>query len=132
MLYCYDESGKRIKVTKGYYLEKSHIRINNNKMKKYIRNDKINLIYKEFSEIGHKKTASMMTYINFIKKFREHQDTLWYFYGQRKIKKLELDTYIHKKKAIHDIIRKIVLGELQLATHKSLILIFKSILMKIL
>ena len=123
MLYCYDESGKRIKVTKGYYLEKSHIRINNNKMKKYIRNDKINLIYKEFSEIGHKKTASMMTYINFIKKFREHQDTLWYFYGQRKIKKLELDTYIHKKKAIHDIIRKIVLGELQLATHKSLILI---------
>ena len=45
-----------------------------------------------------------------------------------KVKKLELDTYINRKKAIHKIVRRLVLGELQLVAHKSLIIIFEKII----
>ena len=108
MLYCYDESGKKITITKGYYLEESHIRKNSNSMKRYIKNDKMDELYRELSDIGYKKTTSKWIYIDFIRIYRKNHNKIWSFYNQNKIKKLEFDTYINKRKTIHKIVRKII------------------------
>ena len=108
MLYCYDESGKVINITKGFYLEKSHIKQNANRMKRYIKQYKMDILYQEMSKIGHKSTASNIKYIEFIKKYRSNRDKIWRFYSRPKILRLEFDTYIHKKKTINKIVRRIV------------------------
>jgi len=108
MLVCYDESGKMIKVTKGYYLEESHIHMNTKKMKTYIKSYQMDNLYRKLSEIGYKGTTSKLIYIKFIKLYRENHNKIWSFYSQTKILNLEFDTYVNKRKAIHNIARKIV------------------------
>ena len=78
------------------------------KMKKNIKEFEMKLIYKEFQDTGYKKTLSIDTYKKFITIYRNHWDTIWNFYNLNRVQKLEFDTFINKKKAIHIIARKFV------------------------
>ena len=108
--------------------EISHINRNNNKMKDNIKIYKMDKIYKELANTEYKKTIQINKYSKFIKVIRDNWSKLWNFYSsfcalalkrfslilrfsakaQKLVQKLELDTYINKKKAINKIVRKIV------------------------
>lgn len=108
LLYCYSETGNKIKITKNYYNEISHIRKNTKKMKKYISQSDIAKIYKELSDSCYRKTINIKKYSQFIKIYRTNKDIIWNFYNQNKVQSLELDSYINKKKALHTIVRRII------------------------
>ncbi len=108
MCYCYSETGKPIKISKGYYNEISHITKNNRKMKRYIKESNMNDIYMKLKDTGYKKTVQIEKYNKYITTVRENWDKIWKFYGQNKLLQLELDTHINKMKAIHKIVRKLV------------------------
>lgn len=108
LLYCVSETGQRIRITKGYYNEISHIRTNTKRMRKYIRQSNIKAVYEKLAESNYKKSVSIKNYNEYIKIWRNNWNIIWDFYGQNKVQALELDTYINKKKAIHTIIRKLI------------------------
>jgi hypothetical protein len=114
LLYVVSESGKRIKITKNYYNEISHINRNNKKMKSRIKSFRLQKggymteVYKQLSDTKYKKTININNYNNFIKIMRGNWTDIWNFYSQKCIQKYELDTYINKKKAIQKIVRKII------------------------
>ena len=116
MLVCRSETGEKMVITKSYYLEKSHIRQNTRKIKKHIKNDIVsehnNLtmqnIYDLMTETNYKKSVNIINYIKFVEIYRKYWDQIWGFYGRTDVIKLEFDTYVNKKKAIHNIVRKIV------------------------
>jgi len=109
LLYCVSETGQEKIITKGYYNEKSHIRRNTKKMNKNIKeNETIKNLFKELSDVGYRKTIELKKYNEYIKMVRNKWKEMWKFYGQNKVQKLELDTYINKKKAINKIVRKII------------------------
>ena len=65
-------------------------------------------IYNKIAETGYKKTVNLDKYNNLIIVIRDHWDRIYNFYSKNNVQKLELDTFIHKKRAIHKIVRKIV------------------------
>jgi hypothetical protein len=102
------ETGKTINITKGYYNEISHINKNNNKMKEYIKDCNMFDIYDELSNSCYRKTVKLEIYNKLIEVIRKYWDRIFKFYTLNRINKLDLDTYIYKKKAINKIARKIV------------------------
>jgi len=108
ILYCQSETGKVIRIKKSYYNNISHITHNTKKMKKYLKQNDMKNIYEEMSKTNYKKTCCIDTYIKYIKLMRNNKEKLVDFYRQNKVQSLELNTYIHKKKAIHTIVRKII------------------------
>lgn len=108
MLYCVDENGKSIKISKGYFNEVSHITRNNKKVKNMIKEHNMKEIYDELGETKFRKTLIIKQYSGMILVIRKYWDQIWNFYSMNKYQKLNLDTYINRKKAIHKIVRKIV------------------------
>ena len=108
LLYCYSETGKKMEITKGYFNNISHITLNTQKMKRYIKESNIMDIYKQLSDLNYKKTIDVNKYSEFIKIYRNNSDVIWQFYSQNKVQSLELDTFINKKKALHTIVRKLI------------------------
>lgn len=108
LLYCYSETGNKIEITKGFYNEISHITMNNRKMKRYINKSSIKKIYKDLSDSCYKKTVNITKYKEFINIYRKYKNEIWNFYNENKVKALEFDTYVNKKKALHKIVRRIV------------------------
>jgi hypothetical protein len=68
----------------------------------------MNQIYEQLSDCEYKKTINIDNYNQFIKIIRDNWKKIWDFYSQNRMQKLELDTYINKKKAIHKIVRKVI------------------------
>jgi hypothetical protein len=140
------ETGNKLNITKRYFNEISHITRNNREHRKNIRKSEIYKFYEELKDTAYKKTVNIENYKNYIQIVRKYWPKIWSYYGQNKVQKLELDTYINRKKAIHKIVRRLVLGstniknvlnlifkkknvsELQLVAHKSLIIIFEKII----
>ena len=108
LLYCVSETGKKIEISKGYYNEISHITVNNLKNKNRIKEDNMTEIYNKLSDTGYKKTIKLEVYNKYIKVMRDNWDQIYNFYGKNNFQKLELDTFINKKKALHKIVRKLV------------------------
>jgi len=108
LLYCVSETGKKIEISKGYYNEISHITVNNLKNKNRIKEDNMTEIYNKLADTGYKKTIKLETYNKYIKVIRNNWDQIYNFYGKNNFQKLELDTFINKKKALHKIVRKLV------------------------
>jgi hypothetical protein len=108
LLYCVSETGNIIDIRKSYYNKISHITKNTVKMRNHIKKHKMDDLYNLLSESGYKKTLNIDKYSKFITTIRSNWDKLFDFYKRNEIQKLELDTFINKKKAIHKIIRKIV------------------------
>lgn len=108
ILSCRSETGKKLDITKNYYNDISHITKNTKKMKKYVKTSSIKEIYAKMSDTNYKKTINILEYNKYIKLYRENKETIYNFYTQNKVQALELDTYINKQKAIHNIVRKLV------------------------
>ena len=98
ILYVVSECGKRIIITKAHYNEISHIKRNNKKIKKNMKESKMAEVYQLLSETSYKKTVKLENYMKYIIVMRENWDKIWNFYGQNKVQKLQFDTYINKKK----------------------------------
>jgi len=108
LLYCVSETGNIIDIRKSYYNEISHITKNTIKMKNHVKKHNMHDLYNLLAESGYKKTLNIEKYSKFITIIRSNWDKLFDFYKRNEIQKLELDTFINKKKAIHKIVRKIV------------------------
>ncbi len=96
-------------ITKGYYNEISHINLNKRKIDKFIKEDKMDEIYKELSETTRQTTNNNM-YNKYVLLMRKHNKLIWAFYGRDDVRELKYDTYINKRSAICKIVRELVPG----------------------
>ena len=77
-------------------------------MKRYINKSSIKKIYKDLSDSCYKKTVNITKYKEFINIYRKYKNEIWNFYNENKVKALEFDTYVNKKKALHKIVRAFI------------------------
>lgn len=108
LLYCADEAGNKITISRGFYYQESHINRNTQKMKKYMEDHEMHTIYEALQLTGYRKTVDISKYSQLITIIRNNWDKIWGFYSLPKVQKLPLDTFIYKQKAMQKIVRKIV------------------------
>jgi len=107
MLFCRYEDGLQVNITRGFYKQISHINRTNMLVKRQINEHKMNALYKELISTS-RKTSKLSEYMKYVKIIRSNWDQIWNFYSRNQLLSLYFDVYIHKRKAITTIVRKLV------------------------
>lgn len=107
MIVSMTDTGRKKVISRNHYNEISHINRNKKEKDKLINRFGMKEIYDKLSKETY-KTASSEKYIRYLTIIHDNFDTIFDFYSQKCVLKLEFDSYIHKQKAVINIAKRIL------------------------